>query len=88
MLANMPASGKSHAASHQRELKALLRLVNDLGYEVQTTTKGQWVVSTSNERGDRKIVGVDDADQVADTARGLARTIHADQQAPAHAMAG
>lgn len=85
MLENMPTTANPRAASQQRELKALLRLVNDLGYEVQTTDKGTWVVSTSDDRGDRAVVGVDDANEVAAAARQLAEMLHIDQ--PAHVCA-
>ncbi len=72
---------------HRQELKALLRLVNDLGYEVQTTSDGKWVVSTSDQRGDHEVVGIDDAETVAAGARELARMLHIDQPARTHAIA-
>lgn len=78
MLDNTRSSHKNHF-EQQRELKAMLRLVNDLGYEVQVTAKGAWVVSTCDSRSDHTVIAVDSANEVAAVAQELAEMLHIDQ---------
>jgi hypothetical protein len=65
--------------SAARELKAMLRLIEDLGYEVQTSPTGDWTVATRDDRGDRTVIGIDSAQEVATAARSLAESFQVDR---------
>jgi hypothetical protein len=73
------ASRSGHTTqSAARELKAMLRLIEDLGYEVQASPTGDWTVATRDDRGDRTVIGVDSAQEVATAARQLAGSLQVD----------
>ncbi len=80
MLEHTSARSNTTPQSEARQVKALLRLVEDLGYEVDTSPAGDWTVTAKNEPADRTIVGVDSAREVAATARLLADALHIDHK--------
>ncbi len=80
MLHHTPASPNDTTRSAQRQVKALLRLVEDLGYEVLTSPTGDWTVSARDDYGKCTVIGFDDANQVAAAARQLADSLQADRR--------
>lgn len=79
MLENMPARPDTRSLSEARQIRAMLRLVEDLGYDVQVGADGEWTVIARNEPADRTVVGVDSAREVAAAARQLAESLMVDR---------
>lgn len=79
MLENSPARSGPAILSEARQVKAMLRLVEDLGYDVQVAADGEWTVTARNEPADRTVVSVDTAREVAAAARQLAESLLVDR---------
>jgi hypothetical protein len=79
MLENSSADPNTPTPSEARQVRALLRLVEDLGYDVQTGPDGQWTVIAHDEPADRTVVGVDTAREIATAARQLAESLQVDR---------
>jgi hypothetical protein len=81
MLENLFSHPGTSTLSEVRQVKAMLRLVEDLGYDVQVASDGDWTVVARNEPVDRTVVGVDTAREVAAAARQLAESLLVDRAA-------
>lgn len=73
---NVPPS--EFAVSEERQVKALLRLLDDMGYQVCISPNGDWTVSRLNDLGERTVIGHDTAREVAAAARALAEALELD----------
>lgn len=80
MLENRSDHPNHVAQSPEHQVQALLRLVQDLGYDVQASPAGDWTVSIASEQGDRTIVGVDSAREVVALAHQLAESLQVDRK--------
>jgi H2-forming N5,N10-methylenetetrahydromethanopterin dehydrogenase-like enzyme len=64
--------------SEERQVEALLRLVEDLGYQVDVTPAGDWTVSVVGDLGEQTIISFDTAREVVGAAKALAESLHVD----------
>jgi hypothetical protein len=63
-----------------RQVDALLHLIRDVGFEVETSPTGHWIFSEKDRQGRRMVVGVDSARKVASVANLLADALQVDRQ--------
>ncbi len=80
MLHRTPPSPGHASQSAQRQVKAMLRLVRDLGYEVLASPAGDWIVAARDDRGDCTVVGFDSVSEVVAAARKLADSFQTDRR--------
>jgi hypothetical protein len=64
----------------ERQVKAMLHLVRDLGYEVKASDAGDWTICQRTDLGESTVVGVDTAREVVDAARTLANALQVDRK--------
>lgn len=79
MLHCTPARFNRTDQAQARQVKALLRLVEDLGYQVLSSPAGDWTVSACTDPGDSTVVGIDSAQEVVAVARQLAESLQVDR---------
>jgi hypothetical protein len=75
MFASTALQFRKSSLSEERQVKALLRLVEDLGYEVDTSPAGDWTVSAVSDLGDQTVISFDSAREVVAAARALAESL-------------
>ncbi len=64
--------------SEERQVKALLRLVEDLGYQVDINRAGDWTVSALGDLGEQTTISFDTAREVVEAAKAIADAVHFD----------
>lgn len=80
MLENTTSRSSRTSRSQERQVKAMLDMLEDLGYEVLTGDTGEWTVSVRTDRGESTVVGVDSAREVATAAKTLADSLQVDHK--------
>lgn len=80
MLENMPSHDRRTPQSRTRQGKALLRLIEDLGYQVDRRNTDDCVFRDIDEHGVPRIVGFSTAEEIDETARLLAEALQADEK--------
>jgi hypothetical protein len=80
MVVDNSTAARKTLSSDRRQVDALLHLIRDVGYEVETSPTGQWIFSEKDGAGRRRVVGVDSARKVASVANLLAGALQVDRQ--------
>jgi hypothetical protein len=66
------------ALSEERQIRALLRLVEDLGYQVNISPNGDWTLTVLGDLGEQTVIGQDTAREVVAAAKALAESLEFD----------